>query len=170
MIRISGIKIPIEIYNKKTLNHQITKQIRCKEESIKSVRINKQSIDARKKPNIYYIIEVDIETSKEKEILNNNKRNKNIKATPKEEYIYPQKGLQTLNKRPIIIGSGPSGLFCAYILAEMGYNPIIIERGEKIENRVKSVENFWKTGLLNSNSNVQFGEGGAGAFSRFRGI
>ena len=67
--------------------------------------------------------------------------------------------------RPIVIGSGPGGLFCAYLLAKTGYEPIVLEQGESIEKRKKTVEHFWKTGELNGESNVQFGEGGAGTFS-----
>ena len=70
-----------------------------------------------------------------------------------------------MNYRPIIVGSGPCGLFCAYFLAEAGYNPLIIERGDTVEEREKNIKKFWQTGMLNINSNVQFGEGGAGTFS-----
>ena len=82
-----------------------------------------------------------------------------------EKYILPKSGKEKLNNRPVIIGSGPAGLFSAYLLAECGYRPIVIERGEKIEERVKTVEKFWELGILNNNSNVSFGEGGAGTFS-----
>ena len=77
----------------------------------------------------------------------------------------PKCGNIHLNTRPVIIGSGPAGLFAAYLLAEDGYKPLIIERGEKIEDRVNTVDHFWSSGELNINSNVQFGEGGAGTFS-----
>jgi uncharacterized FAD-dependent dehydrogenase len=89
-------------------------------------------------------------------------KSKDIFITPDETYHFPKK---KEIERPIIIGCGPAGLFCAYLLAEHGYKPVIYERGEKIEERVKSVEEFWKTGKLNLNSNIQFGEGGAGTFS-----
>ena len=162
MIRVKEIKIPVEKYNDKTIKQTIAKKIKCKFEDIKEVKIKKQSIDARHKPNIFYILEVDINIKNEIIIL---KQNKNISLAPNETYIYPKKGRNKLNKRPIIIGSGPAGLFCAYLLAELGYKPIIIERGERVEERIKSVEEFWDTGILNINSNVQFGEGGAGTFS-----
>ena len=76
----------------------------------------------------------------------------------------PKSGEQTLVHRPVIIGSGPAG-FCAYVLAKHGYHPLVLERGESAEQRKKSVDAFWKTGVLNPESNVQFGEGGAGTFS-----
>ena len=131
----------------------------------KSVDILNKSIDARHKPYISYIYEVDIKVSNEDIILTKNGSNKDILETPDETYKTPKKGNIKLNKRPIIVGSGPAGLFSAYLLVEEGYNPIIIERGEPVDERVKTVEHFWNTGELKENSNVQFGEGGAGTFS-----
>ena len=89
---------------------------------------------------------------------------KRLKA-PEEKYEFKITGKEKMKNRPIIIGAGPAGLFSAYMLAKHGYKPLILERGEKVENRVKTVEKFWKEGILNKNSNVQFGEGGAGTFS-----
>ena len=160
MIRIRQIKMPIN-HNENDLKQKIIKKLNIKENSIKKIIINKKSIDARKE--IYYIYEVDIETSNEKQILN--KKIKDIIKTPNEKYTFKIKGTKRLKENPIIIGAGPSGLFCAYFLAKYGYKPIIIERGEDIDNRIKTVEKFWKKNLLNPNSNVQFGEGGAGTFS-----
>ena len=163
MIRIKQIKIPVEEYNEKKLQTAISKKIKRNPNEFSIVKIVKLSLDARKKENISYILEVDVNTIKEKQILIQN--NKDIFITPDETYKYPTKGTNPLNNRPIIVGTGPAGLFCAYILAEMNYKPILIERGEKVEDRIKTVEEFWNTGLLNENSNVQFGEGGAGTFS-----
>lgn len=165
MIRIRQIKIPIEKDNLNHLKKKASIILKCPESDIKKISISKKSLDARKKPNIFYIYEVDIDVKKEKHLLKKHQSNKDIFLTPEEKYVYPKIGNKKLKHRPIIVGSGPAGLFCAYLLAELGYRPIIIERGEKIEERVKSVENFWKTGVLNKNSNVQFGEGGAGTFS-----
>ena len=165
MIRIRQIKIPIEKDEISEIKTQICRKIRCIEKDILDIKIIKKSLDARKKPNIYYIYEVDLTIKKEKEILKHNLNNQDIFQTPKEKYQIPKLGNQKLNHQPIIVGSGPSGLFCAYLLAEQGFQPIIIERGENIENRIETVENFWKTGNLNPESNVQFGEGGAGTFS-----
>ena len=165
MIRVRQIKIPIEKDNIEELKKQISKKLKININDINNLKISKKSLDARKKPNLFYTYEVDIETPQENNILNKNKNNFDILLTPNEKYILPSKGNILLNNNPIIVGSGPAGLFSAYLLSELGYNPIIIERGEPIENRVKTVENFWKTGKLNTNSNVQFGEGGAGTFS-----
>ena len=165
MIRIRQIKIPIEKDNINHLKKKISLILKCSESDIKEISISKKSLDARKKPNIFYIYEVDVDVKNEEHLLKKHQPNKDIFLIPEEKYVYPEIGNKKINYRPIIVGSGPAGLFCAYLLAELGYRPIIIERGEKIEERVKSVENFWKTGILNKNSNVQFGEGGAGTFS-----
>ena len=149
MIRIRQIKIPIEKDNLNHLKKKVSLILKCPETNIKAISISKKSLDARKKPNIFYIYEVDVDVKNEEHLLKKHHLNKDIFLTPEEKYIYPEIGNKKINYRPIIVGSGPAGLFCAYLLAEKGYKPIIIERGEKIEERVKSVENFWKTGILN---------------------
>lgn len=160
MIRIRQIKLPIK-HTEDDLKIKICKKLNIKKENIKKIIINKKSIDARKEINFIY--EVDIETNKESQILN--KKIKDILKTPNEKYVFNITGEKTLKEKPIIIGAGPAGLFCAYFLAKKGYKPIIIERGEEIDKRVKTVEKFWNKNILNPNSNVQFGEGGAGTFS-----
>ena len=150
MLKIKDIKVKVE--DKDKLNKKIASKLGIKEENIKNIKILKESIDARRKPDIYYVYEVAIDTDVKLNL---------------EEYIEEKYELKVNKKidKPIIVGSGPAGLFAAYMLSINGCNPIIIERGEKIEDRVKSVEEFWKSGKLNINSNVQFGEGGAGTFS-----
>ena len=161
MIRLRQIKLKI---NDNDLKKEIASKLKIKESEILDLKINKKSLDARHKDNLLFVYEVDIKVENENKILNKNK-NKDIFKTPKEEYVIELTGKEELKNRPVIIGAGPAGLFSAYLLAEYGYKPIIIERGEKIEDRIKSVEKFWKKGILNPNSNVQFGEGGAGTFS-----
>lgn len=82
-----------------------------------------------------------------------------------KKYHFPSSGSETLSHRPVVIGSGPAGLFCAWYLAKAGYCPLVLERGEEADKRQETVENFWKNGILDPDSNVQFGEGGAGTFS-----
>jgi uncharacterized FAD-dependent dehydrogenase len=93
------------------------------------------------------------------------RKSDDIFETPKEVYNFNITGDKKESFRPVIVGAGPSGLFIAYLLSINGYKPIIIERGEDVESRVDTIENFWKTNDLNTESNVQFGEGGAGTFS-----
>ena len=157
MLRVRQVKVIVE--EKDKLKNKVASKLGTNINNIKSINILKESIDARKKPHIYYVYEVSVELDNYSGI----KKNDDI-----EEYIeekYELKITKKLEKRPIIVGSGPAGLFAAYMLASYGANPIIIERGEKIEDRIKSVEDFWNFGKLNLNSNVQFGEGGAGTFS-----
>ena len=159
MIRIRQIKVPI--LEEQTLQDKIAKQLRVNKQDIKNITIIKKSLDARKKDNLFYVFEVDVEIKNEEQIIKNNK-SQDIFKTPIEEYIFPKTNKDI---KPIIVGTGPAGLFAAYILAENGIKPLVIERGEKVEERVKTIENFWETGKLNPESNVQFGEGGAGTFS-----
>lgn len=162
MIRIRQLKVSLD--DKINLKNRIAKKLHIKDSTIKKIIIKKESIDARNKNNIYYIYEVDIIVDNEVEVLRKNK-SLDIFIAKEEKYVLPKSGKEKLNNRPVIIGSGPAGLFSAYLLAECGYRPIVIERGEKIEERVKTVEKFWELGILNNNSNVSFGEGGAGTFS-----
>lgn len=126
-----------------------------KTNNFKFIKIKKKSIDARNKNQIFYVYEVVIETS------NNIKENNNIIKYVNDIYEFPKGN----PKDVVIVGSGPCGLFAAYILTLNGCRVTIVERGKKVEERKKDVDAFWKTGILNTNSNVQFGEGGAGTFS-----
>lgn len=164
MIRIRQIKVSLQNDNDNYIKKQISKILKINEKEIIKYSINKKSLDARKKENINYVYEFDVEVKNEKSILSKNKNN-DIFITPNEEYKIEIIGTKELTNRPVIIGSGPAGLFCAYILAENNYKPLIIERGACVEERVKIIEEFWRTGKLDKNTNVQFGEGGAGTFS-----
>lgn len=163
MIRISNIRLGINEGTDKLL-YEASKILNIKPKNITDMNIFKESIDARRKGKIDFIYTVDVSVDNEVKILKRTK-NKNITTTPDMEYKYPEPGKIPLDKRPIVIGMGPAGLFCGLILAQMGYKPLILERGEDVDNRSKTVAKFWKTGHLNVESNVQFGEGGAGTFS-----
>lgn len=158
MIRVKQVKVKVENNN---IIDSIIKKLKIRKEDLVSYNIVKQSLDARNKDEIFYVYEVDCVLRNENKIRFNN----DISITPNMDYILPNKGNLKLEYRPVIVGSGPSGLFCGYLLAQMGYKPLIIERGEKVEERVKTVNSFWENNKLNINSNVQFGEGGAGTFS-----
>ena len=164
MIRIRQIKIEVTEEIHDSLIKAISKKLKVSNASIKNYIIKKQSIDARDKNEIYYVYEVDVDIDNELEVLKKS-NNKDIFLSPNEEYVFSTLGNKKLKNRPVIVGSGPAGLFTAYLLAENGYRPLVIERGEKVEERLKTVNSFWETGKLNPESNVQFGEGGAGTFS-----
>ena len=161
MIRLREVKVNLEDDNIEQLEKICKKKLNTE---IRNISINKKSIDARHKDDICYKYEVDVVVDNEKKTLDKNK-SINIFKTPGEKYKFEVVGNKKLKNRPVIVGSGPAGLFCAYLLAENNYRPIIIERGKKVEDRVKDVEEFFKNNKLNTSSNVQFGEGGAGTFS-----
>ena len=156
MLRISNVKINILNDDEKHIKSKIEKLIHDK---VLSYKIVKKSLDARKE--LLYVYTFDIEVSNEDKVL----KEKNIIKTPDEEYVFPELGNEELINRPVVVGSGPAGLFLGYFLSKYGYKPIVIERGEKIEDRVKTVNKFWEDNKLNENSNPIFGEGGAGTFS-----
>lgn len=164
MIRVRQIKIEVNQDSIDFLKKKVIEKLRIKNKDIKSFQINKKSIDARKKDRIYYVYEVDLDLIDEEKVLEKNK-SKDILKIENKKYEIKVTGTKKLNKQIVIVGSGPAGLFCAYTLASLGYKPLIIERGEPIEDRVKTVEKLFEEGILNKNSNIQFGEGGAGTFS-----
>ena len=137
-------------------------------DSIHSFRILKRSIDARRKPEIYYVYAVLFAYDDEERLLKKNKNNKNVMHIDKiplyESRLRPIRKPDD-GKEIVVIGAGPAGLFAAYALTLRGLRPILIERGAPMEERVETVERFWNEGRLNSESNVCFGEGGAGTFS-----
>lgn len=161
MLRIKDIKINVN--KEHLLINKICNKLKINSKDIKEYKILKRSIDARNKEDILYVYEIDINVINEQNILNKNI--KNVSISKKEKYQINITGSKALKHRPVIIGSGPSGLFAAYQLSILGYKPIIIERGEEIDKRVESVEKFFSDNKLNINSNIQFGEGGAGTFS-----
>lgn len=166
MLRISQLKLFYQ-HDKNALKKKAAKILGIPEKEMKSLEIVRQSIDARKRPEIYYVYTVDVKAvSKEKEKkIYKSCKNKNVSFVEPKSYHFPDGGTEVLRHRPVVVGSGPCGLFCAYFLAKHGYRPILLERGKKIEDRKKDVETFWREGTLNPESNVQFGEGGAGTFS-----
>lgn len=162
MIRIPEIKLSLD-KDESSLIQEICKKINIYESSILSYKIFKKSIDARKKSDIHFVYIVDVELNNEESILKKHSK-KGVIKTPDLSY----KPVTSINKplsRPIIVGTGPAGLYAGLILAQAGYNPILLERGKSVDERVKDVGQFWARGKLDPESNVQFGEGGAGTFS-----
>lgn len=162
MIKVRQIKINVQ--SNQNVKEKICKILRIDVNDIISYKIVKRSIDARNKPDIYYIYEVVVECKNENRILKRFKSD-NIFKYEEVKYNFVKSGNKVLNNDVVIVGSGPCGLFCSYILCENGYKVTILERGADIDTRVNKVINFWKTNKLDLDSNVQFGEGGAGTFS-----
>lgn len=164
MIRISGIKIPITRDNPEELKRNICSRLNIRNRDLLGFSIFKQSIDARKAGMIYLVYTVDAEIANEREILARNTGH-SLSPTPDMSYKFVEPGDTPLPERPVIIGTGPAGLFAGLILAEMGYRPLLLERGLDAQRRRAVVNRFWKEGVLDPECNVQFGEGGAGTFS-----
>ena len=159
MIRVNNVHIPLD-YDDAAVRKKICRELRVDNSAVKRVSIFRRSVDARKKDNIFFLCAVDV-------VLNINedgvlKKVKNASKVQPYTYDVPKwKG----GASPLVVGMGPAGLFAALILAQSGANPIVIERGKDVDRRTADVNKFWTDGTLNSSSNVQFGEGGAGTFS-----
>lgn len=167
MIRIEGIKLPIN-HSAKQLEKKVISAVRLERlPEGSNVKIKRKSLDARHKPDLSYVYTVDlcIDEKTERRIVGKIKNGK-VTLVTEEKYMIPDTGEMALKNRPVVVGAGPAGLFCAYLLAQKGLNPIIIERGESVDERSETVERFFNgESSLNTESNVQFGEGGAGTFS-----
>lgn len=164
MVRIQQMKLPVR-HTTEDVEREACRILNRTEKDCRKVTIVKQSIDARKKNDIHYIYTVDVETDNDRNLRRLLQRNPNISEPEDVIYAFPGAGAEKLKERPVIIGTGPAGLFCGLMLARHGYRPILLERGEQVEKREQIVQEFWDTGKLNPCTNVQFGEGGAGTFS-----
>lgn len=162
-VRINNIILDIE-EDLLTLKDKACKKLKISSDRIKDFKILRESIDARKKDSIKFNYSVEVSCENEKKIVSKlQDKDVSLEETNCEKEF--KFGDKKLNHNPVIVGMGPSGLFAALLLAQKGYRPIVIERGEEVEERSKTVEEFWKSGKFNKESNVQFGEGGAGTFS-----
>jgi len=162
MIRVSNVKLPLG-YTDDDIRKACAKELRIPVDSITKASLYRRSIDARRKNDIHYTTSVDLYISGNEKSVLNKAKSKNAAIT--EEYRYIPLVPKDKLKRPLIVGTGPAGLFCALTLAQSGIRPIVIERGSKVEERTKAVQALWKNATLNPECNVQFGEGGAGTFS-----
>lgn len=164
-LRLEEIKLTLQD-NESILADKIAKILSIPKEEILSYKIVKKSIDSREKYNILFIYSVDVDLrDKNINILKPNLVKHRSRWV--EEYVYEIKTVPEdfKRKKPVVVGTGPAGLFAGLALARAGLRPIIIERGRDVESRVRDVEVFMKTGKLDTSSNIQFGEGGAGTFS-----
>lgn len=157
MIRISNISYSLTL-EESNLPEYIRKKYKIL--GMSDFKIVRKSVDARKKNDIHYVYTVDVTASNEDKLI---KRYKNIQNLIIDTYKIPEHNGN--GKRVVVAGFGPAGIMCAYVLAKSGYKVIVLERGEAVEDRVKTVERLRNEGILNPESNVQFGEGGAGTFS-----
>lgn len=165
MIRINQIKVPPE-HTREDLMQRAARILRILPDRINTLQIIKKSIDARKKPEIYIVYTVDVSVKDQKKVLSAcRSKAGQVQAVTVKDYQFPVLKSNHPGNRPIIVGTGPAGLFCGYMLAAHGYRPVLLERGREAQDRLLDVKKFWEEGVLDPDSNVQFGEGGAGTFS-----
>ena len=165
MIRLHEIKLRAG-ESESRLPGKVERRLGLPKGSILGVRIVKESLDAREKPDVYRVFSLDVESDLPDHTLLLAAKNKKMKAAEVNEqpYVFPEM-TREMKHRPVVVGFGPCGIFAALTLANYGLKPIVIERGAMMEQRIEAVENFWNGGKLDPNANVQFGEGGAGTFS-----
>jgi uncharacterized FAD-dependent dehydrogenase len=174
MIRLSDIKLAIHLAANPDMEMQALQEAICSRLKLKSpdpknadrikFEIFKKSIDARKKNDIHYVYSVDIQVQEEEKLLRKF-FGKSVSVTPDLSFPAVKLGNEPLKNRPVIIGTGPAGLFAGLILSRNGYQPVLLERGDDVEARSAKINRFWSGGFLDTECNVQFGEGGAGTFS-----
>ena len=162
MIRLSELAMPLD-YRREQLSAAAAKKLKCPPAAITSCRLMRQAVDARRKDNVHFSCTVDVTVAADETTLVRRASSPRIRIVNDTPYAPP--GASPSASRPVVVGSGPAGLFAALLLAQAGRRPLLLERGRKVEERRADVENFHRTGVLNTRSNVQFGEGGAGTFS-----
>lgn len=164
MLRLTEIKLPLN-HEESAINATILAKLAIKPEQLHSVNVFKRGVDARKKTDIQLIYTLDIEVDNEAVLLQKFAKDQHVKPAPDTRYKFVAQAPANLTERPIVIGLGPCGLFAGLLLAQMGFKPIILERGKEVRERTKDTFGFWRGKELNPESNVQYGEGGAGTFS-----
>lgn len=161
MLSIHAILLPLD-GDEATLKKLCAKRLGLPVSKIKSVRLTKRSVDARKRSDIHFICNAEVSLLADEEKILQKQLKGVAKAVP---YLFSVPKSAPLPARPVVVGTGPAGLFAALILAEAGQRPIVLERGAPVDERRRAVELFWQSGQLDTHTNVQFGEGGAGTFS-----
>ena len=164
MLRLTDIKLPLN-HDEQALELAILDKLHISKTQLESFSMFKRGYDARNNKNILLIYTLDVQVSNQNELLEKFNDDPQVRITPNMEYQFVAQAPQNLKHRPVVVGLGPCGLFAALILAQMGFNPIIIERGKEVRQRTKDTFGFWRKQGLNPESNVQFGEGGAGTYS-----
>ena len=164
MLRLTNLKLKLD-HSEKDLQTAILRKIGIQVDDLLDYSVFKRSIDARRKNEIYLIYTLLIEVRQEEVLLKRYQKDNSIQLAHDMNYTFVTQAPQGCDERPVIIGTGPCGLFAGLILAQMGFKPIILERGKQVRERTIDTFGFWKDRKLDPESNVQFGEGGAGTFS-----
>jgi len=164
VIRITELSLPLD-YPPEALRAAVLKRLQLRDEDLLEVSLFKRSHDARKKNAIKFICIVDVKVRDEAAVLKRFARDRQVGVAPDTSYYSVASAPATLKERPLVVGFGPGGLFAALLLAQMGFKPIVLERGRDVRRRTQDTWALWRKSILTPESNVQFGEGGAGLFS-----
>ncbi|MDP3874553.1 MAG: NAD(P)/FAD-dependent oxidoreductase [Methyloversatilis sp.] len=164
MLRLTEVKLPLD-HPDEALRSAVLERLRIAPGELLSCTVFKRSYDARKRSNIFLIYSLDVELADEAAVLARLKGVPNVHPTPDMDYRFVARAPAGLAQRPVIIGMGPCGILAALVLAQMGFRPIVLERGKAVRERTKDTWGLWRKHVLDPESNVQFGEGGAGTFS-----
>ena len=164
MLRLTEVKLPLD-HSEREIEAVILKRLKIAANELVGYSIFRRGIDARNPSAIVFIYTLDIEVKNEAELAERRPRDPHVSRTPDTRYYFVARAPAGLARRPVVIGTGPCGLFAGLILAQMGFRPIILERGKAVRERTTDTFGFWRNSVLNPESNVQFGEGGAGTFS-----
>jgi uncharacterized FAD-dependent dehydrogenase len=164
MLRLTEIKLPLD-HAPDALRAAIVRRLGVRDEDVLEVRIFRRGYDARKKHALLLVYTVDVALRNEAALLNEFRNDKHVAPTPDMAYQFVGHAPEGLAERPVVVGFGPCGIFAALVLAQMGFRPIVLERGKAVRERTQDTWGLWRRKVLNPESNVQFGEGGAGTFS-----
>lgn len=164
MLRLTEIKLPLD-HPEDELKAALLRKLAVREADLLSFTVFRRGYDARKKVDIHFVYTVDCQVRNEEAVLKRLRADHHVSLTPDMTYRFVAQAPAGLVERPVVIGMGPCGLFAALILAQMGFRPIVLERGKAVRERTQDTWGLWRKGRLNPESNVQFGEGGAGTFS-----
>jgi len=164
MLRLTNLKLDLN-HQPEELEQAILQKLLINAEQLVSFKVFKRGYDARRKNTIILMYTIDVETTVNEQLLEQFTQDNNVKTSPDTNYYFVGEAPKIIEQRPVVIGFGPCGLFIGLLLAQMGFKPIILERGKEVRERTKDTFGFWRKKILNTESNVQFGEGGAGTFS-----
>jgi uncharacterized FAD-dependent dehydrogenase len=164
LLRLTELRLPLD-HSPEALEAAVRERLNVKGDALVSFSVFRRAWDARKRSQILLVYTIDAEVRDEARVMARLKGDKHIGPTPDTTYRHVARAPEGLERRPVVIGAGPCGLFAALILAEMGFRPIILERGKVVRERTKDTWGLWRRSVLNPESNVQYGEGGAGTFS-----
>ena len=164
MLRLTEIKLPLD-HTDEQLRAAILERLGIADAALLRCTVYRRAVDARKRSAIFSIYTLDVEVVDESVLLQKHNKNKYLDKSPDTGYHFVARAPEKLSTRPVVIGTGPCGLFAGLLLAQMGFRPIILERGKVVRERTQDTWGLWRKSVLNPESNVQFGEGGAGTFS-----